>query len=187
MFETIVALATPPFKSALAIIRVSGDDCFNIVSKCFSKDLTNITKRTSFVGYITNGAWVYEKPTQTYTDFYNAIAGHRYIISLGANVGSRFRSMFTTTDVRTVTSGRVTGTKIVDKNKEQVNISTENKILNKRSVKRITHIKKNNYNKFNLTKNLEGIIDHNINNIFGTSEFMELIEKKFFDEKIKNK
>ena len=55
MFETIVALATPPFKSALAIIRVSGDDCFDIVSKCFSKDLTNITKRTSFVGYITNG------------------------------------------------------------------------------------------------------------------------------------
>lgn len=35
--------------------------------------------------------------------------------------------------------------KIVDKNKEQVNISTENKILNKRSVKRIPHIKKNNY------------------------------------------
>lgn len=71
------------------------------------------------IGYITNGAWVYEKPTQTYTDFYNAISGHRYIISLGANVGSRFRSMFTTTDVRTVTSGRVTGVKIVDKNNPQ--------------------------------------------------------------------
>ena len=68
------------------------------------------------IGYITNGAWVYENPTRTYTDFYNAISGHRYIISLGGNVGSRFRSMFTTTDVRTVTSGRVTGTKIVDKN-----------------------------------------------------------------------
>ena len=68
------------------------------------------------IGYITNGAWVYENPTRTYTDFYDVIAGHRYIISLGANVGSRFRSMFTTTDVRTVTSGRVTGVKIVDKN-----------------------------------------------------------------------
>lgn len=68
------------------------------------------------IGYITNGAWVYENPTQTYTDFYTALAGHRYIISLGENVGSRFRSMFTTTDVRTVTSGRVTGIKIVDKN-----------------------------------------------------------------------
>lgn len=68
------------------------------------------------IGYITNGAWVYENPTNTYTDFYNAIANHHYIISLGANVGSRFRSMFTTTDVRTVTSGRVTGIKIVDKN-----------------------------------------------------------------------
>lgn len=65
------------------------------------------------IGYITNGAWVYENPTNTYTDFYNATANHHYIISLGANVGSRFRSMFTTTDVRTVTSGRVTGIKIV--------------------------------------------------------------------------
>jgi len=32
-----------------------------------------------------------------------------------------------------------------EKNKEQVNISSEKKILNKRSVKRIPHIKKNNY------------------------------------------
>ena len=52
MFETIVALATPPMKSALAIIRVSGDDCFEIVSKCFSKDITKINERTLLVGYI---------------------------------------------------------------------------------------------------------------------------------------
>ncbi len=52
MFETIVSLATPPFKSALAIIRLSGDDCFDIVSQCFSKDLTAITKRTVLVGKI---------------------------------------------------------------------------------------------------------------------------------------
>ena len=54
MFETIVALATPPMKSALAIVRVSGDDCFEIVSKCFSKDITKITERTVLVGYIEN-------------------------------------------------------------------------------------------------------------------------------------
>lgn len=52
MFETIVALATPPLKSALAIIRVSGDDCFDMVSKVFSKDLRNIDKRTALVGKI---------------------------------------------------------------------------------------------------------------------------------------
>ena len=54
MFETIVALATPPLKSALAIIRVSGDDCFDIVSKCFSKDIRNIDKRTLLTGEIIN-------------------------------------------------------------------------------------------------------------------------------------
>ena len=55
MFETIVALATPPFKSALAIIRVSGDDSFDIVSKCFNKDLRKVDKRTSYVGNIIDG------------------------------------------------------------------------------------------------------------------------------------
>ena len=55
MFETIVALATPPLKSALAVIRVSGDGCFDIVSRVFSKDLRNIDKRTALVGDIKNG------------------------------------------------------------------------------------------------------------------------------------
>ena len=54
MFETIVALATPPMKSALAIVRVSGDDCFDVVSKCFSKDIRSIKERTLLVGYIEN-------------------------------------------------------------------------------------------------------------------------------------
>lgn len=54
MFETIVALATAPMKAALAVIRVSGDESFEIVSKCFSKDLTKIDKRTALVGEIIN-------------------------------------------------------------------------------------------------------------------------------------
>ena len=54
MFETIVALATPPLKSALAVIRVSGSEAFDIVSKCFSKDITKIDKRTALVGEISN-------------------------------------------------------------------------------------------------------------------------------------
>ena len=52
--ETIVALATAPLKSALAIIRVSGDDSFAIVSKCFSKDITQIKERTLLFGNIVN-------------------------------------------------------------------------------------------------------------------------------------
>lgn len=52
MFETIVALATAPMKSALSIIRVSGDDSFDVVSKCFSKDIRSIDKRTALVGEI---------------------------------------------------------------------------------------------------------------------------------------
>ena len=55
MFETIVALATPPLKSALAIIRLSGADCFDIVSKVFAKDLTKVTKKEIHFGYIVDG------------------------------------------------------------------------------------------------------------------------------------
>lgn len=55
MFETIVALATAPAKSALAIIRLSGDDCFNVVSKCFSKDIRNVKERGVHFGYIRDG------------------------------------------------------------------------------------------------------------------------------------
>lgn len=55
MFETIVALATPAAKSALAIIRISGGDCFKIVSKIFTKDLTNIKERGIHYGYIVDG------------------------------------------------------------------------------------------------------------------------------------
>ena len=53
--ETIVALATAPLKSALAIIRVSGDDAFKIVSKCFSKDISDIKERILLFGNIVDG------------------------------------------------------------------------------------------------------------------------------------
>lgn len=55
MFETIVALATPPAKSALAIIRISGDDCFKIVSRVFSKDLTKVKEKGIHYGFIKDG------------------------------------------------------------------------------------------------------------------------------------
>ena len=50
--DTIVALATPPMKSALAIIRVSGDDTFDIVSSIFSKKIEPKQNRELLVGKI---------------------------------------------------------------------------------------------------------------------------------------
>ena len=52
MFETIVALATAPIKSALSIIRLSGDDVFDVVSKCFNKDLRDIKEKTILFGSV---------------------------------------------------------------------------------------------------------------------------------------
>ena len=50
--ETIVALATAPMKSALMIIRVSGDDAFSIVSKISSKEIKCEGKRNIIVSKI---------------------------------------------------------------------------------------------------------------------------------------
>lgn len=55
MFETIVALATPPLRSALAIVRLSGNDCFNIVSNFYSKNLIGLTQNSLLHGYIKDG------------------------------------------------------------------------------------------------------------------------------------
>ena len=59
--ETIVALATAPIKSALAIIRVSGDDAFELVSKCFSKDIRKIKERTLLFGNIVDDSKVIDE------------------------------------------------------------------------------------------------------------------------------
>ncbi len=52
MLDTIVALATAPAKSALAILRVSGEDVFSLVSHVFSKDLTSTRERKIVYGTI---------------------------------------------------------------------------------------------------------------------------------------
>lgn len=52
MLETIVALATPPFKGALAVIRLSGSNSFDIFSSIFDKDVSKISEKTILYGHI---------------------------------------------------------------------------------------------------------------------------------------
>ncbi len=61
MFETIVALATPPMRSALAIVRLSGDNCFDVVSKIFSKNLNNVENNSIIHGYIKNNSQIVDE------------------------------------------------------------------------------------------------------------------------------
>lgn len=53
--DTIYALATPPFKSALAVVRISGDDSVNIVNNFFSRDLNKYNKNSIVNGDILDG------------------------------------------------------------------------------------------------------------------------------------
>ena len=68
------------------------------------------------IGYVNSGSWIYENPTNTYSDIYTVKGNEFYLISLGATVGTRFRAMFTTTDVRTKSSGTVSGSQIINTN-----------------------------------------------------------------------
>jgi len=52
MVNTIVALATAPLKSALAIIRVSGADALTTFSKIFSEDVSQIKEKKIVYGRI---------------------------------------------------------------------------------------------------------------------------------------
>lgn len=54
MNNVIVALATPPLKSALALIRVSGEEAFALTDEIFSHKISGISKRESFVGTISD-------------------------------------------------------------------------------------------------------------------------------------
>lgn len=55
MAKTIIALATPPLKGALAIIRVSGDEAFPITDKLFSKPISGTKERGLVYGAIHDG------------------------------------------------------------------------------------------------------------------------------------
>ena len=56
-----------------------------------------------------NGVWTYEKPTKSFSDIYSLQAGIQYWLTLGDTVGTRFRVMFSTVDISSVSSGTVTG------------------------------------------------------------------------------
>lgn len=50
MGKPIIALATPPLKGALAVIRLTGDGVFEIADALFSKKISGIQERTIFLG-----------------------------------------------------------------------------------------------------------------------------------------
>lgn len=62
-------------------------------------------------GYVYNGSWMLGGSTVNYSDVYEVEAGKKYLISLGATVGSRFRSLFTEQNTVDATA-TITGTTV---------------------------------------------------------------------------
>lgn len=61
------------------------------------------------IGYVDNGKWTWQYPTNTHSDIYEVQAGHTYLAVASSTPGTRWRIMFTDIDVREVTSGAITG------------------------------------------------------------------------------
>ena len=55
MEDTIVAISTTAGIGAISIIRLSGEEAIDIVSKVFTKNLSNVPSHTIHYGYIKNG------------------------------------------------------------------------------------------------------------------------------------
>lgn len=64
-------------------------------------------------GYVDGCTWVFDEASTSFSDIYRVKAGHKYLLILDENVGSRFKVMFTTADVSKA-SANVTGTSITD-------------------------------------------------------------------------
>ena len=54
MNNVIIALATPPLKGALALIRISGDGAFEMTDQIFSKKVSGTTKREIYFGALSD-------------------------------------------------------------------------------------------------------------------------------------
>ena len=59
-------------------------------------------------GYVLDGAWIPQNPTNTWVDVYKVKAGYTYLLTLGAVIGSRFQVIFATNDI-TKNNVRTTG------------------------------------------------------------------------------
>ncbi len=59
--DIIVALATPNMKSAISIIRLSGDGCIELVNEIFTSDLTKVAANTINYGYIVDNGKKYDE------------------------------------------------------------------------------------------------------------------------------
>ena len=66
-------------------------------------------------GYVQYGVWTIGSDTVCYSDVYRALGGRTYFISLGSEVGTRFRSMFSVEDT-SIARSRITGRTIFNAN-----------------------------------------------------------------------
>ena len=97
------------FKKAFVNLYFANTDSSNeTLSEALTPYIENLNSGWVGTG---NGVWTPENPTKSYSDVYSVLGGHKYFLTLGETVGTRFRVMFSSVDVSTASSA-VSGTAV---------------------------------------------------------------------------
>ena len=67
-------------------------------------------------GYTNLGEWIWQDSVNNHTDIYEVETNHIYMLCLDDTVGTRFRSGYATTNPLDISSGKISGTQVVNLN-----------------------------------------------------------------------
>lgn len=131
--KPIIALATSPIKSAIHVIRISGDNCFNIVNKFFSEDILKDKKRASHVGYIKNNNKIIDQVVLlTYKNPHSYTGEDSIEIMTHGNVliDKEIISLFIKNGMRMATNGEFTMRAFLNKKIDIIQAEAINDLIN---------------------------------------------------------
>jgi len=131
--KPIIALATSPIKSAIHVIRISGDNCFNIVNKFFSEDILKDKKRASHVGYIKNNNKIIDQVVLlTYKNPHSYTGEDSIEIMTHGNVliDKEIISLFIKNGIRMATNGEFTMRAFLNKKIDIIQAEAINDLIN---------------------------------------------------------
>lgn len=136
MEEAIIALATPNARSALAIVRVSGQNVFSITDGLFSKKVSGIEKRSSFVGIVKDGERIIDQVVLLAYPPANSVTGEELveIISHGSPIiTDEIVAAYVSRGVRYASRGEFTSRAYFNGKMDLVEAEAVNDLINARS------------------------------------------------------
>lgn len=135
--EPIIALATSPIKSALHLIRISGDNVFKIVSNCFTVDLTKDKKKTLHFGYLKDNKRIIDQVVVLVYPHPNSYTGEDVVEIIchgNALISNEIIKLFIAKGMRMATRGEFTSRSYLNHKLDLVQAEAVNDLINATSI-----------------------------------------------------